>query len=73
MEYYKDVGDLLQQFIDDIGVSACIVTDGATEFVGRNTDFIGEARNMRMNLSYSGQCQYKQNYHAEQEIDMLYS
>eukprot|EP00957_Ditylum_brightwellii_P041626 3152862-Ditylum_brightwellii.AAC.1 len=39
MGSYKDARDLLKQVIDDFGVPECMVTDGATEFVGKNTDF----------------------------------
>eukprot|EP00957_Ditylum_brightwellii_P079798 6069066-Ditylum_brightwellii.AAC.1 len=67
----KDAGDSLKQFIDDAGVPECMVTDGVTEFVGKNTDFVHEARKMRMRLCDSEQGQHKQNHHAECEICIL--
>eukprot|EP00957_Ditylum_brightwellii_P014842 1118771-Ditylum_brightwellii.AAC.1 len=51
----QDAGDSLKQFIDDVGIPECIVTDSATEFVGKNTDFVQKERKMRMYLCYSEQ------------------
>eukprot|EP00957_Ditylum_brightwellii_P025452 1924426-Ditylum_brightwellii.AAC.1 len=64
-------GDSLKQFIDDVGVPESMVTDSATEFVGKNTDFVHEARKMRMHLHYSEQGQHKQDHHAEHERGIL--
>eukprot|EP00957_Ditylum_brightwellii_P023002 1736111-Ditylum_brightwellii.AAC.1 len=71
MECHKDAGDSLQQLIDDVGIPECMVMDSATEFVGKNTNFVHETRKMRMNLCYSKQGQHKQNHHAECKIGIL--
>jgi hypothetical protein len=31
-------------FTDDVGIPGTLVTDGATEFTGKHTDFIKQAR-----------------------------
>eukprot|EP00957_Ditylum_brightwellii_P062496 4742885-Ditylum_brightwellii.AAC.1 len=67
----KDAGDSLKQFIDDVGISECMVTDSATEFFGKSTNFVCETKKMRMHLCYSKQGQHKQNHHAEYEIGIL--
>eukprot|EP00957_Ditylum_brightwellii_P034329 2604023-Ditylum_brightwellii.AAC.1 len=69
----KDAGDSLKQFFNDGCIPECMVIDITTEFVGRNTDFVYEARNVRMHLCYSKQGQHKQNHHAEHEIGILYA
>eukprot|EP00957_Ditylum_brightwellii_P042494 3217539-Ditylum_brightwellii.AAC.1 len=51
----KDAGDSMKQYIDDVGIPECMVTNSATEFIGKNTDFVYEARKMRMHLCYSEQ------------------
>eukprot|EP00957_Ditylum_brightwellii_P094635 7207219-Ditylum_brightwellii.AAC.1 len=48
-----------------------MVTDGTTEFVGKNTDFVFEASKMRMRLCYFEQGQHKQDCLAEHEIGIL--
>jgi serine phosphatase RsbU (regulator of sigma subunit) len=36
--------------MDDVGIPERLVTDGATEFTGRHTEFVKEARRMRILL-----------------------
>eukprot|EP00957_Ditylum_brightwellii_P110874 8456817-Ditylum_brightwellii.AAC.1 len=48
-----------------------MMTDNATKFVGKNTDFVHEARKMRMFFFYSKQGRHKQHHHAEHEISIL--
>eukprot|EP00957_Ditylum_brightwellii_P172661 13143405-Ditylum_brightwellii.AAC.1 len=67
----KDAGNSLKQFINDVFIPEYMVTDGVTEFVGKNTNFVHEARKMRIRLCYSEQGQHKQNYYAEHEIGIL--
>eukprot|EP00957_Ditylum_brightwellii_P191317 14567333-Ditylum_brightwellii.AAC.1 len=67
----KDVWDSLKQFIDNVVIPECMVTDSATEFVGKNTDFACETRKMGIHLCYSEQGQPKQNHHGEHEIGIL--
>jgi hypothetical protein len=39
----KDAGKSLVDFTDDVGIPERLVTDGATEFTGRHTEFVKEA------------------------------
>ena len=50
----KDAGKSLIEFTDDVGIPDRLVTDGATEFTGRHTEFVKEARHMRISLTYHG-------------------
>eukprot|EP00957_Ditylum_brightwellii_P170855 13004169-Ditylum_brightwellii.AAC.2 len=71
MGSHKDAEDSLNQFINNVGILECMMIDGTTEFVGKNTDFVCEARRVRVHLCYSEQVQHKQNHHAEHEISIL--
>ena len=42
----KDAGKSLIEFMDDVGIPERLITDGATEFTGRHTEFVKEARRM---------------------------
>ena len=46
----KDAGKSLVDFTDDVGIPEQLITDGATEFTGRHTEFVKEARRMRILL-----------------------
>jgi hypothetical protein len=46
----KDAGKSLIDFTDDVGIPEWLVTDGATEFTGRHTEFVKEACRMRIML-----------------------
>ena len=39
----KDAGKSLIDFTDVVGIPECLITDGATEFTGCNTEFVKEA------------------------------
>ena len=39
----KDAGKSLIDFTDDVGIPERLITDGATELTGRNTEFVKEA------------------------------
>jgi len=39
----KDAGKSLVDFTDDVGIPERLITDGATEFTGRHTEFVKEA------------------------------
>jgi hypothetical protein len=68
----KDAGKSLVDFTDDdVGIPARLVTDGATEFTGRHTEFVKEARRMRIMFHTTEQGQENQNHAAEQEICFL--
>jgi hypothetical protein len=62
-----DAGKSLIDFTDDVGIPEALVTDGAGEFTGKNTEFIKEARRMRIKLYNSESGRHNQN-HAEREI-----
>jgi hypothetical protein len=44
MTSWKEAAESLIDFTDDVGIPETLVTDGATEFTGRHTDFIKQAR-----------------------------
>ena len=67
----KDAGKSLIDFTDDVGIPEQLVTDGATEFTGRHTEFIKEARRMRIKLHTTEQGRKNQNHAAEREIGFL--
>ena len=46
----KDVGKSLIEFTDDVDIPERLITDGATEFIGRHTKFIKEACQMHILL-----------------------
>jgi hypothetical protein len=67
----KDAGKSLIEFTDDVGIPERLVTDGATEFTGRHTEFVKEARRMRIMLHTTEQGRKNQNHAAEREIGFL--
>ena len=67
----KDAGKSLIDFTDDVGIPECLITDGATEFTGRNTEFVKEAQCMCIQLHTTEQGRKNQNYAAESEIGLL--
>jgi hypothetical protein len=44
MTSHKEAAESLIDFTDDVGIPEMLMTDGATEFTGRHTDFIKQAR-----------------------------
>ena len=67
----KDAGKSLIDFTNDVGISECLIMDGATEFTGCNTEFVKKAQCMRIQLHTSKQGCKNQNYAAESEIGLL--
>jgi hypothetical protein len=67
----KDAGKPLIDFTDDVGIPERLVTDGATEFTGRHTEFVKEARRMRILLHTTEQGRKNQNNAAKREIGFL--
>jgi DNA-binding transcriptional regulator PaaX len=67
----KDAGKSLIDFTDDVGIPERLITDGATEFTGRHTEFVTEARRMRIMLHMTEQGRKNQNHAAEREIGFL--
>ena len=71
MSAKADAGKSLMDFTDDVGIPERLVTDGAGEFTGKNTEFIKHARRMRMKLHTTEQGRKNQNHAAEREIGFL--
>ena len=67
----KDAGKSLIEFTDNVGILEQLITDGATEFTGRHTEFIKEARHMRILLHTTEQGRKNQNHAAECKIGFL--
>ena len=63
-----DAGKSLVEFTDDVGIPENLVTDGAGEFTRKNTEFVKEARRMRIKLFTTEQGRKNQNHAAEREI-----
>jgi hypothetical protein len=70
MTSHKEAAKLLIDFMDDV-VPEMLMTDGATEFTGRHTDFIKQALQMRIKLHTAEQGRKNQNHAAEREIGFL--
>ena len=66
-----DAGKSLIEFTDDVGIPENLVTDGAGEFTGKNTEFVKEARRMRIKLFTTEQGRKNQNHAAEREIGFV--
>jgi hypothetical protein len=71
MTSWKDAGKSLIEFTDDVGIPEHLITDGATEFTGRHTEFVKEAQCMRILLHTTKQGHKNQNHVAEREIGFL--
>ena len=67
----SESGHLLVNFIDDVGITEHLVTDGAGEFTGRAAEFVKEACRMRIRLYFSEQGRRNQNQSEEREIGFL--
>jgi hypothetical protein len=68
MASWKEAAESLIDFTDDVGILETLVMDGATEFTGKHTDFIKQARQMRIKLHTAEQGRKNQNHAAEWEI-----
>ena len=64
----SESGQLLAEFTDDVGIPKHLITDGAGEFTGRETEFIKESHRMRIRLHTLEQGRKNQNQAAEREI-----
>ena len=67
----KDAGKSLIDFTDDVGILKWLIMDGAAEFTGRHTEFVKEARRMRIMLQTTEQGCKNQNHAAKREIGFL--
>jgi hypothetical protein len=71
MASQKEAAELLIDFTDDVSILETLVMDGATEFTGKHTDFIKQARQMWIKLDTAEQGRKNQNHVAEWEIKFL--
>jgi hypothetical protein len=67
----KDAGKSLIEFTDNVGIPEQLITNGATEFTGRHTEFIRETRRMCIMLHTTEQGRKNQNHAAERKIGFL--
>jgi hypothetical protein len=44
MASWKEAAESLIDFTDDVGIPETLVMDGTTEFTGKHTDFVKQAR-----------------------------
>jgi hypothetical protein len=71
MTSWKEAVESLIDFTDDVGIPETLVTDGVTEFICKHTDFIKQARRMRIKLHTAEQGRKNQNHAVEREIGFL--
>ena len=65
---WREAGQSLIDFTDDVGVAGTLLTDGAGEFTGRNTELVKHDRRMRMQLHNTEQGRHNQNHAVEHTI-----
>ncbi|KAG7369925.1 reverse transcriptase RNA-dependent DNA polymerase [Nitzschia inconspicua] len=71
MKSRKEAGFSFQEFVNDVGAPELLVTDGASEFTGNNTEFKKHVRRMRVKHWISEQGRSNQNHAAEREIGYI--
>jgi hypothetical protein len=64
----SQAGEVLAEFVRDVGVPTDIRTDLASYFTGRDTDFLKEVRRLRIKITYAEKGRHNQNHAAEREI-----
>ena len=67
----RESGQSLIGFTDDVGVPYTLLTDGAGEFTGNNTEFVKHARLIHMQIHNSEQVRHNHNHAVEREIGFL--
>ena len=67
----KDAGKSLVDFMDDVSIPECLVTNGAMEVTGRHVEFVKEAQCMHIMLHTMEQGHKNQNHAAKLEIGFL--
>jgi hypothetical protein len=50
METKATAGDALSRFVEDVGIPDIIVVDGASEQVGKNSEFMRTARHYKIQV-----------------------
>jgi hypothetical protein len=68
VESTAKAGEVLAEFVRDVGVPTDLRADLASYFSGRNTDFVKEAKRLRIKLTYAEKGRHNQNHAAEREI-----
>jgi hypothetical protein len=71
LESKAKVAQALTEFTDDVGIPDTLLSDGAAEVVGPNTDFMKEVNRLKIRLKLSEAGRSNQNYAAEREIGEL--
>ena len=69
--HHRDTAGTLDEFVSDVGVPEALVTDGAAEFVGRDSAFVKGARHHRVRLHRTEPNRKNQNHAIEREIGIL--
>ena len=67
----KDARKSLIEFTNDVGIPDLLITNGATKFTGKGTEFMKEAHHMHIHLHTTEQGHKNQNHASEREIGML--
>ena len=67
----SNAGQLLVDFMNDVGIPERLGTDGAGDFTGKGNQFVEEVRLMRIQLHTSKQGWKNQNHEAERNIGFL--
>ena len=70
-ESKKHSAKSLIEFTDDVGIPESLITDCAVEFTGKATDFVKQARRMRIDMYTTEHGRKNQNHAAEREIGFL--
>ena len=65
-----EVAKSLIEFTNNVGIPDKLITNGATEFTGRHTNFVKQCRCMHIRTRWTESGRKNQNYAAEGEIDI---
>jgi hypothetical protein len=66
-----EVAKSLIEFTNNIGIPDELITDGATEFTGKHTEFVKQCRRMQIRTRWTKWGRKNQNYTAEGKIGIL--
>jgi hypothetical protein len=59
------------EFTNDVGIPDELITDGATEFTGKHTEFVKQCCRMRIRTRWTKSGRKNQNYTVEGKIGIL--
>jgi hypothetical protein len=68
VESTAKAGEVLAEFARDVGIPTDLRADLASYFSGRHTEFVKEAKRLRVKLTYAEKGRHNQNHAAEREI-----